>query len=94
MTELEEPTYTAANIRILSPLEAAERFGFARAVELAKLYPMMPSDFIQRLLQACQLSGWPVELAEQRYLAGDRTIQPSSEFLDCHNELLREARRR
>ena len=94
MTETEEPTYTAANIRILSPLEAAERFVFARAVELVKLYPTAPSDFIQRLLQACQLSGWSVDLAEQRYLAGDRTVQPPPEFMDCHNELLREARRR
>jgi hypothetical protein len=94
MTEMEEPTYTAANIRILSPLEAAERFGFARAAELAKLYPTVPTVFIQRLCQACQLSGWPVELAEQRYLAGDRSIQPPPEFMDCHNELLQEVRRR
>lgn len=84
--------YNAASIRILSPLEASERFGFARASELARLHPETPHDFITRMVEACQLSGWPVELAERRYLAGDKGITPSVEFVECHKALVAERR--
>ncbi|NEV61522.1 hypothetical protein [Thiorhodococcus minor] len=91
-TATEQSTYTAGSIRILSELDASERFAFARAAELATLYPEWPQAFIARMVEACHLSGWPVELAEQRYLAGDASVLPTREFHACYAELQREAR--
>lgn len=79
--------YAASSIKILSPEEAADRFGFARAGELISRYPASSPDFVRRMVEACQLSGWPVEDAERRYLAGDKSIQPTPEFVACHREL-------
>lgn len=87
-----DETYTAANIRVLTGLEASERFSFARAAELAKLHPHVAPDFIARMVEACHLSGWSVDLAEQRYLRGEKAITPTPAFFACHAELLREGR--
>jgi hypothetical protein len=85
--------YTAKDIHILTPHESAEKFLFVRVKELSERYPHVASDFIERLLTSCALSGFPEELAIQRYLEGDKTIQPSPELLECHREQLRELRR-
>jgi hypothetical protein len=85
---MENPAaYDASSIKILTPEQAAERFGFARAGDLIARYPSSSPDFIRRMVEACQLSGWPVEDAERRYLVGDRSVQPTPEFTACHREL-------
>ena len=85
--DLGEAVYDASCIRILSPEQAVERFGFARAGDLIARYPSSSPDFIRRMVEACQLSGWPIEEAERRYLAGDRSVAPTPEFIACHREL-------
>lgn len=92
--ETKTESYTATNIRVLSQDEATERYGFAKAAELAQKHPEVSPEFIARLVQACQQSRWPTRLAELRYLGGDRSIQPTPEFLECYADLLNELRRR
>ena len=84
--------YTAADIIILDNKEVSEKFFFVRVNKLAKQYPSVAPDFIARLLEACQLSGFSEELAIQRYLAKDKSIVPSPELIECHKELLKEMR--
>ena len=84
--------YTAADIIILDHNEVSEKFFFVRVNKLAKQYPSVAPDFIARLLESCQLSGFSEELAIQRYLAKDKSIIPSPELIECHKELLKEMR--
>ena len=79
--------YNAASIKILSADEAAERFDFAAVGRLSERYPGSAPAFIARMVEACQLSGWPVDQAERRYLAGDKSIEPTPEFREVHREL-------
>lgn len=51
-------------------------------VELVNKYPHIPSEFIGRLMEACEEAGYPVHLAEQRYLAKDTTV-PKDEHLEA-----------
>jgi hypothetical protein len=79
--------YMADSIKILSDEEAAERFGFAAVGRLSERYPGSAPAFIARMVQACQLSGWPIDDAERRYLAGDKSVEPTPEFRACHRDL-------
>lgn len=81
-------SYTAESIRILTSAELKERFFFVRIGDLAKQYPSVSIEFISRLLEACHYSGFPEELAIKRYLDKDKSVTVSSEFIECHRELL------
>jgi hypothetical protein len=85
--------YTAKDIHILTPNESSEKFIFVRVKQLSERYPQVATEFIERLLTSCSLSGFSEELAIKRYLEGDKSIQPSPELLECHREQLRELRR-
>lgn len=62
--------------------------------ELAKRYPEAPPGLIARLLKTCQITGWPVALAERCYLAMEREAEEAPPaFLACHATLLREEER-
>lgn len=84
--------YTAKDIRILDSRQASEKFFFLRVKQLSDEYPAVASDFIARMLESCMLSGFDEQLAIRRYLAKDKSIVPSPEFLECHKELLKEFR--
>jgi len=84
--------YTAANIVILDKKLLNEKFFFRRVKQLADQYPNVASTFIARMLEACMLSGFSEKLAVQRYLAKDKSVVPSPEFIECHKELLQEFR--
>lgn len=79
--------YDTGAIVILTPQEAAERHPFAAATDLIARYPTKPPEFISRLVQACVEADYPIHLAEQRYLKGDKSIQPTEELLRCHKNL-------
>ena len=84
--------YTAADIKILEREEVSAKFFFVRVNELSKQYPSVAPDFIARLLESCQLSGFDEGLAIRRYLMKDKSVIPSPELLECHRELLQEKR--
>lgn len=84
--------YTAANIVILDKKSLREKFFFRRVKQLSDQYPNVASSFIARMLETCLLSGFSQELAIKRYLAFDKSVVPSPEFIECHKELLQEFR--
>jgi hypothetical protein len=86
--------YTAKDIQILNNQQASEKFFFLRVKQLSEQYPSVASDFIARILESCMLSGFDEELAVRRYLAKDKSIIPSPEFIECHKELLNEFRKK
>lgn len=65
----ETSSYTASSIKVLSPAVAAARSVVAQIERLHALYPMVPIDFVRRLVEASAISGWPIEKVEDRYLA-------------------------
>lgn len=79
--------YTAVNIVILD-----NKLFLGRVKQLADQYPNVASSFISRMLEACVLSGFSEKLAVKRYLAKDKSVVPSPEFVECHKELLQEFR--
>jgi hemerythrin superfamily protein len=80
--------YTAKDIHILTNHEASEKFLFVRVKELSERYTSTSTEFIERLLESCALSGFDEQLAIQRYLEKDRSIQPTPELIECHKELM------
>lgn len=84
--------YDEKSIRILNVAEQREMFSFAAAEALHKDYPHVPVEFIHRMLNACQASGWPRESGVARYLDGNKAIRPTPEFEACYRELMSEAR--
>jgi len=78
--------YTAANIKIPTAAELQEKMPWLRAHTLAKDYDQ-PIEFIERLLKACHISGWPVEQAIAKYLDGDKIIVTPPEMQQAHREL-------
>lgn len=85
--------YGADCIRVLSRGDALEKFGFARAADLAARYPSVASDFIVRLVESCDRSGFPLEDAVRRYLDRDRSVPVTPELLECHRDALSRLRR-
>ena len=84
--------YTAKDIQILDSRQASEKFFFLRVKQLSEQYPSVATDFIARMLESCMLSGFDEQLAIRRYLAKDKSITPSPEFIECHKEILQEFR--
>lgn len=84
--------YDASSIRVLAEDEIPERFLWAKAGGLAEQYPHVPRAFIERMLEACELSGMDHALAVARYLDGDRSVAVTEEFVACHTELSRNKR--
>lgn len=80
--------YDASAIQILTPEDARDRFGFARAAELAMRYPSTAPEFIERLIEACALAGFPLDAAVRRYLDLDKTVEVSQELREIHRALL------
>lgn len=80
--------YTAGAIRILAPAEAADRFSFAWAAQLAAQYPAIAPEFIARLIEACALANFPLDQAVRRHLDKDRSIQITPELIEIHRDLL------
>jgi hypothetical protein len=85
------PTYTAANIRILSGPELVDRFDWAKAGQLAEKYSL-PLDHVERGLQACRESGVDPEYFVRRYLDKDKTVERRPEVEDAFLELVRQER--
>jgi hypothetical protein len=79
--------YNASSIKILGARQLEERFFFVRVPSLADKYRHIPRAHIARLLEAAELSGWPFDLAERRYLEGDKSIVVPVEFVTIFAEL-------
>lgn len=60
-------TYTASNIRVLTPAETADRFSWVKVAELAERY-RRPETWIARGLEACRRAGVDPDYFERRYL--------------------------
>lgn len=90
---MNEP-YAASAIRILTPSEAADRFAFAQAEQLAHQYPAIAPEFIARLIEACLLADFPIDQAVRRYLDKDRSIPITPELLEIHRDLQNQQHRR
>lgn len=87
VTSLPGP-YDASAIVILSPDEQAARMPFVQTEQLAAKYKTVAKEFIGRLVTACVTVGFPVELAERRYLQGDRAVVIPPEVYAAHAELV------
>jgi hypothetical protein len=90
---MSDGTYTAADIRILSPEDAVERSDFARAEAWSIQYGVSP-DWLQRALEACRRAGADPEYLRQRYLLPNgRETAPVNPLVDeAMKEVLREQR--
>ena len=84
--------YTAANITIPSDEALAARMPWLQAASLAREHPHVPLAFLERLLEACELSGWPSDLAVRRYCLGDLGVEPPDEFVEAHKTLAEQRR--
>jgi hypothetical protein len=84
--------YTAKDILVLTGEEVVEAFDWAKAGELTKTYPWVTLEFVTRLLEACRVSGWAVDLAIQRYLDRDKTVEQPQEFVEVYRDILIENR--
>lgn len=80
-------SYTAANIKILNKEEQDERFIWNKAKTLSRVYPHITYDHILRLLEACLLSGYDIELAIRKYLAKEDNIKVTPELIEVFKEL-------
>ena len=84
--------YSASAIRILPEASLKEKFFFLRVNDVARRYPHTSRGFVARLLEACQYSGFPEELAIRRYLEKDTSIHVTPELIECHKSLLENKR--
>ena len=84
--------YNASAIRILPEASLKEKFFFLRVNDVARKYPHTSTEFVARLLEACQYAGFPEELAIRRYLEKDFSIQVTAELIECHKALLENKR--
>jgi len=84
--------YTASAIRILPEASLKEKFFFLRVNDVARKYPHVSTEFVARLLEACQYAGFPEALAIRRYLEKDTSIQVTAELIECHKALLENKR--
>ena len=97
-TPLADP-YDASAITILDAEEAARRFGFVQAADLAVRYPSVSSEFIVRLIEACRLIQFPLPVAVRRYLDRDKAAEAEvpatlwETLRECHLELMRQRHR-
>lgn len=73
-------SYTASSIRILTPAETADRFGWVKVAELAERY-RKPEAWVQRGLEACRRAGVDPDYFERRYL--QRLDIPRDEQVDA-----------
>ena len=85
-------SYTAKDIRVLGDDELDERFIFIASGQLARAYPHVPEEVITRMLVAAEITGQSCSDVVQRYLVGDRTVQVTSEFIECYTDEVRERR--
>lgn len=84
--------YTADSIKILTAKEVAETQPWVAAETLAKDY-QQDIAFVQRLLEVCAITFWPVEQAIARYLEGDKTVEVPAEVLTVYREISEKAAR-
>lgn len=84
-------TYTASNIRVLTPAETADRFGWVKAAALAEQY-RKPETWIARGLEACRRARVDPDYFERRYL--QRLNIPRDERVDAAMRELATERRR
>jgi hypothetical protein len=80
-------SYTAKNIKILSEDEI-NKFPYQLLEELDNKYPIVCRESIQLGIEACLLSGYPIELYEQRYLLDKKEVEVTPEMLECYTSLV------
>jgi hypothetical protein len=85
--------YDEDSIRVLSKREVDE-YCFAAAERLARDYPHVPSQVIERMLVAAEYSGESRDRVVARYLDGDRSVILSEDFFTVYRELMEDERKR
>lgn len=66
--------YDEHSIKILTTGESEARFHYRRVQELCSKYPLTSPDIIAALVEACQLTNYPLEKAVKRYLDKDTSV--------------------
>ena len=85
--------YNEDSIRVLSKRKVDE-YCFAAAERLARDYPHVPSQVIERMLVAAEYSGESRDRVVARYLDGDRSVILSEDFFTVYRELMEDERKR
>ena len=85
--------YNEDSIRVLSKREVDE-YCFAAAERLARDYPHVPSQVIERMLVAAEYSGESRDRVVARYLDGDKSVIVSEVFFEVYRELMEDERRK
>ena len=88
-------SYDASSIKVLGGRQLDEKFTWQHAKVLAARYPHISPEHIERLLEACDTSGWSHDLAERKYLAKvDPDIETPFEMMEAFKQVLSDRRYR
>lgn len=80
-------SYTASDIKILTPQEASDRFEFAYVLKLMELYPMRSEQNIKNGVASCIRMGIDPRYYEDYYLKGDPTVKRIPEIEEIFKEI-------
>ena len=80
--------YDENSIVTLSQEDAEKRFQYVTVEQMANQYPTVSTEFLNRLVEACELANWSTAIAAKRYCEGDKTIKPPDGFEDIYRELI------
>ncbi len=73
-------------------VEQERQFVFVTAAALIQQYPSCAPEFIEKLVEACVQTEFPIEQAAQRYCGRDYSVPVSSTLVEYYTELHRVAR--
>jgi hypothetical protein len=85
--------YNAKSIKVMSEQALAETHLYLKRDDFAKYYKL-PVEHIDRLIEACELSGESWERVEAIYLDHNKEIELAPEFQEVFKELVRNQRGR
>jgi hypothetical protein len=86
---IRDENYNADSIKILTPDQASEKFGWVNEAELAKKYSRDPA-WIANGLEACRRCGVEQDYFINRYLEADKTIPQKEWVSEVFIDLLKE----
>lgn len=80
--------YNASSIKVMTEQALSEKHIYLKREELARYYKL-PIEHIDRLIEACELSGEDWQKVESKYLEKNSDIQLIPEFQECFKELIK-----
>ncbi|MCL1123183.1 hypothetical protein [Shewanella surugensis] len=81
-------SYDASSIRILSDDEVCDKFEWVRAHELATEYKQ-PLRCVERAIEACRVTGTPLEHYIERYLKNNKSIPKDHTFENAYLDIMK-----